>query len=163
MILQLLCVCAVAIGWALLRSCSTAKALSSQRANIVRAGTQRLARTCELECSAALARMLDGYEFKKVRPAWLRNSATGRNLELDFYCAELNLAVEYNGAQHYEFIPGRFHRTHSDFEYQRTRDALKHRLCKEHGVDLIVLHAVPKRDIASTLKQCLVERGLIFG
>jgi hypothetical protein len=41
--------------------------------------------------------ILTGYRFKSVRPGWLENPLTGRNLELDCYNEYLKLALEYNG------------------------------------------------------------------
>lgn len=38
--------------------------------------------------------------FIKIRPFWLLNNS-GHRLELDGYCAQLNLAFEYNSQQHY--------------------------------------------------------------
>lgn len=47
-------------------------------------------------------------EFFKVRPTFLKNPETNRNLELDLYNEELKLAIEFNGYQHYNFSP-KFH------------------------------------------------------
>ena len=43
--------------------------------------------------------------FVKIRPNFLKNEKTGSNLELDCFNKELKIAVEYNGKQHYKFIP----------------------------------------------------------
>jgi hypothetical protein len=45
--------------------------------------------------------ILTGRQFMSVRPYWLKNPETGRNLELDCYNEEYRLALEYNGVQHY--------------------------------------------------------------
>ena len=42
------------------------------------------------------------YKFNKIRHPNIVNPQTGRHLELDGYCPELELAFEYNGEQHYE-------------------------------------------------------------
>jgi hypothetical protein len=73
--------------------------------------------------------------FPKSRPKWLRNNG---QMELDCFCEELGIAVEYNGKQHYEYYE-RFHKTIKDFEDQQRRDALKAKLCNEHGVELIIV------------------------
>lgn len=75
-----------------------------------------------------------GYEFIKLRPAWLRFKT--RNLELDGYCAELNIAFEHNGMQHYKFIP-RFHESKNDFINQQERDLFKKEICKKLNIILI--------------------------
>jgi hypothetical protein len=78
------------------------------------------------------------YKFKKVRPDWLRCSYSGRPLELDFYNDELKIAVEYNGKQHYDFIPY-FHQTEENFQKQLIRDEEKNKMCLERGIHLITV------------------------
>lgn len=68
--------------------------------------------------------------FPKCRPDWLGG------LELDGYCEEEKLAVEYHGQQHYEFIPF-FHRTETAFKEQQERDARKKEILKERGINLL--------------------------
>lgn len=73
--------------------------------------------------------------FPRIRPTWLRSDRTGRPLELDGYCEQLQLAFEYDGVQHDEAVPkfgGAV--TH---ERLRHHDALKTRRCAEEGVRLI--------------------------
>ena len=77
-----------------------------------------------------------GVPFPTVRPDWLVNPDTGKCLELDAYNSELNLALEYDGEQHYKFVPI-FHKTPSDLNKQIERDAYKTRICKLHGIRLI--------------------------
>ena len=78
-------------------------------------------------------------EFKCVRPNWLKNVLTGRNLEIDMFCEELKLGLEYHGIQHIKFLP-HFHKTEDKFKDQLLRDQLKVRLCKEHGIKLIIIY-----------------------
>lgn len=40
---------------------------------------------------------ITGRKFPSVRPNFLKNPKTGRNLELDMYNDSLKLAIEYNG------------------------------------------------------------------
>jgi hypothetical protein len=74
--------------------------------------------------------------FEKARPDFLRNAVTGTNLELDCFNADLGLAVEYNGQQHYRFTPY-FHKNKEAFHNQMYRDETKRRLCRENGIVLI--------------------------
>ena len=79
--------------------------------------------------------------FTKARPDFLRNQVTSGsrgdyNLELDCFNPEMKLAVEYNGVQHYKFVPY-FHRTKETFYNQKYRDEIKKYKCKENGIDLI--------------------------
>ena len=74
--------------------------------------------------------------FIKVRPEFLKNNVTGKNLELDIYNDELKLAIEYNGRQHYDHIPF-FHKSYEHFRAQKYRDEIKRMLCKQNGIYLI--------------------------
>lgn len=74
--------------------------------------------------------------FPTVRPDWLKNPETGRNLELDGFCEELSIAFEYDGEQHCR-PNSYFHKTPEDFINQTKRDDLKDKICKERGIKLI--------------------------
>lgn len=78
--------------------------------------------------------------FNKARPSFLLNPVTGGTnaLELDCYNPELKLAAEYNGEQHYKYIPF-FHKNKEAFLNQKYRDDMKYRICKEKGIDLIII------------------------
>lgn len=92
----------------------------------------------EAICRRAIEAIM-GQPFKRARPAFLRNHVTGKGvLELDCYNARLKLAVEYNGRQHYEFIPF-FHKTKDAFLNQKYRDEMKQVRCADNGVTLIVV------------------------
>src|SRR3982751_5007371 len=45
----------------------------------------------------------------------------GDRLKLDIYCPSYNLAIEYHGRQHFEFIP-HFHDSYEDFIRAQVRD-----------------------------------------
>lgn len=95
--------------------------------------------------------------FKTIRPDFLRNPETGRNMELDCYNEELKIAVEYNGIQHYVW-PNFTRQTKEDFLKQVKRDELKVQLCDQHGVYLIrVPYNVPKNMIPEYIKYYLPE------
>ena len=80
--------------------------------------------------------------FDKIRPDFLRNPVTSGgkngdyNLELDCFNPELKLALEYNGIQHYKYVPY-FHRSKETFHNQKYRDEIKKYKCRENGIDLI--------------------------
>jgi len=86
-------------------------------------------------CKEILSELYPNNNFKKIRPNWLRNEKTGKNLELDMYCDELNIALEYNGKQHYEYV-NYFHNTNEDFIKQQERDKCK----KECKVNLYTIY-----------------------
>jgi hypothetical protein len=83
---------------------------------------------------------ITGKKFSSVRPDFLQNIKTGCNLELDGYNEELKLAFEYNGIQHYEYIPSRFHKKGKHlFIDQQERDKIKIQMCNKLGIKVIVI------------------------
>lgn len=115
----------------------------------------------EAECRR-VAEKLTGFAFPKQRPSFLRNVVTDSNLELDCYCPELNVAIEYNGRQHYEYTPY-FHASRDAFNTIRYRDEMKARLCRENGVSLIVVpYNVPVSEIESHLNREFAKLGVKF-
>lgn len=61
---------------------------------------------------------------------WLKNK---KRLSLDFYIEDLDVAIEYQGLQHYTDIQF----FDNNFEYQHNNDLIKIKLCKENGVKLL--------------------------
>ena len=107
----------------------------------------------EVECRRVLETIFKK-PFNKARPDFLNNPVTGGNfnLELDCFNEELGLAVEYNGVQHYKFVPF-FHKNNEAFLNQKYRDDMKRRICKEHKIALIeVPYTVKVDDIEYFLK-----------
>lgn len=116
----------------------------------------------ELECRRVLEYFFRK-PFNKARPDFLRNPVTGGNfnLELDCYNSDLRLAVEYNGAQHYKYIPY-FHKNKEAFYNQKYRDQMKRHMCKENGVTLIeVPNTVKLEDIKKYMEKELRNHGYI--
>jgi len=116
----------------------------------------------EIECRRVLEELFKK-PFSKARPDFLRNPVTGNshNLELDCYNKEMNLAVEYSGAQHYKYIPY-FHKNKEAFLNQKYRDLLKKRTCQDYGVNLIeVPYTVKINEIKNYLIKNLKSMGYI--
>ena len=67
---------------------------------------------------------------------WLINDKTGYNMYLDAYFPEMNIALEYHGMQHYEFVPF-MEKKEGSFKQRQYRDKLKKKLCLEHGLTFI--------------------------
>jgi hypothetical protein len=99
--------------------------------------------------------------FIKVRLSILKNDKTGKDLELDIYNEELKLAIEYNGRQHYEYIPY-FHKNYEAFLDQKYRDDLKRELCKKNGITLIEVPYTVKHDDISNFLMNKVKQLKIF-
>jgi hypothetical protein len=60
------------------------------------------------------------------RPDWLKNVETGRNLELDIFIPEKNIAIEVNGITH-------------KLEKNIVRGEFKNARCEERGIRLIIV------------------------
>lgn len=87
-----------------------------------------------IEC----AEHLFNRKFDKCRPCFMKNTDTGRNLELDGYCSDIGIALEYNGIQHYVW-PNFTNSSFDEFEKQVERDSMKRRMCEDNGICLIVV------------------------
>jgi hypothetical protein len=110
----------------------------------------------EKKCKEALEDIF-GLPFYCVRPDFLKNPETGRNLELDMFNAQLNLACELNGVQHYQF-PNSFHKTREEFLNQVRRDEFKIKMCDENGIYLITVpYTVKHSDIRAYIEDKLPE------
>jgi hypothetical protein len=51
----------------------------------------------ETECRRILESIYHPYTFPSVRPDFLKNPATGRNLEIDCFNNQLKIGLEYQG------------------------------------------------------------------
>lgn len=113
----------------------------------------------EVECRRVLERFF-GKPFPKARPDILRNPVSKDfNLELDCYNPELKIACEYNGTQHYNYIPF-FHKTRDAFMNQKYRDHVKRDLCAKNGIRLIeVPYTVRVEDIETYVLKELEKLG----
>jgi hypothetical protein len=87
-----------------------------------------------------------GVPFNSVRPDWLVNIETGRNLELDGYNEELALAFEVQGRQHYEYVP-HFHKNGvTDLQKQLKHDKQKLLACEKRGIRLVIVPPLSGED-----------------
>lgn len=115
----------------------------------------------ELECRRVLETLFMR-PFPNQRPEFLQNQVTGQKLEIDCCNLELKLGVEYNGKQHYQFIPG-MHKNHEAFRNQQYRDEMKQRLCQDNGFILInVPYSIPVESIENYLREQLQTHGYKF-
>ena len=74
---------------------------------------------------------------------WLKSS-NDRNMYLDAYFPNHNIAIEYDGKQHRQFIP-HYHKSIKQFEQSQERDTQKEKLCKKNGIILIRITDEEKR------------------
>lgn len=116
----------------------------------------------EIECRYVMEDIFKT-SFNKARPDFLRNTVTGglHNLELDCFSSKLRIAVEYNGIQHYKYVPF-FHKNKEAFLNQKYRDYMKRQLCKENRIILIeVPYDVKIGDIRQYIINQLKIKGLL--
>jgi len=98
-----------------------------------------------------------GKPFPAIRPDWLRNPETNRNLELDGYNDELKIGFEYNGQQHYVY-PNYTGQTLEQFKAQVRRDIFKINKCDEQGVYVITIpYSVPDHLLEDYIRYYLPE------
>lgn len=125
-------------------------------------------------CRSFLTKILK-VPFNKARPNFLRNPVTssssssssssvnqkGHNLEIDCFNEALALGVEYNGRQHYAYVP-HFHKNFEAFRNQQYRDELKRRMCRDNGIHLIeVPYTTKNKDIPLFLHKQLKALDMV--
>jgi hypothetical protein len=76
--------------------------------------------------------------FRKRRDLGIINPETNRQLELDFYNKSLNFAIEYNGIQHYKYMPV-YHRSIQEYQSQLRRDMYKRIQCNNMRIRLLII------------------------
>lgn len=116
---------------------------SGTDAATVKKGKKKYGST-ETKCREILERIFNK-PFPSIRPEFLKNPITKKNLEIDMFNSELKLAIEYNGAQHYKYTP-LFHSNINDFERQKARDDWKQSVCKLYGISFISIPYTVKVD-----------------
>jgi len=78
-----------------------------------------------------------GYKVHtNIRPNFLKNPKTNKNLELDIFDERSNIAIEYNGYQHYIY-PNSYHTSKKEFDEQIYRDKIKLELTSLNNIHLI--------------------------
>jgi len=111
----------------------------------------------ERYCVEFLELLFPNYKFNKIRPTWLRNPKTNRCLELDGFCSELMIAIEYNGIQHYVW-PNFTNCTREQFLQQRYRDQIKEDVCRDKNICLLrIPYTVPMDRIPLAIYSQLLD------
>lgn len=82
-------------------------------------------------CRRYILATSDAEFIENFRPVWLFG------MELDFYFPKHNVAIEFNGDQHYHATS-----LSVDPEPQKKRDWQKRRICKERGIYVITIKAI---------------------
>lgn len=112
----------------------------------------------EKKCREIVEKLFNS-PFPSIRPYFLKNKFTNKNLELDMYNLDLNLAIEYSGIQHSKYTPY-FHKSYTDFLLQKERDDMKKQMCRERKITLIVIPHTVKFD---DLERYIIKQLRIHG
>lgn len=93
----------------------------------------------------------------------LINPKTKKKLRIDCYFPKYNLAIEYNGIQHYKYIPY-FHTKNNTLEYQQYKDKIKYDYCKKNKIKLIIISYkdnIIKENLTKLLAETISNQALI--
>lgn len=90
---------------------------------------------------------LTGLEFTKTRKYFSRYNY----IEFDGLNEASNIAIEYNGEQHYIF-PNFWHKTKEDFIKQYNRDVKKQNYCRENNIKLIIIPYTEQNNLEAFIK-----------
>lgn len=105
---------------------------------------ERKTKKTESECRRIIENLFQ-VPFPCIRPNFLKNPETGKNLEIDMFNEQLRLGFEYQGIQHRKFCPF-FHKKYEDFIEQIRRDKYKKKVCDKIGITLIYIPDTVKFD-----------------
>lgn len=99
---------------------------------------------------------LTGAKFPTINPSWL--VWYGKTLELDGYCEDKKLALEFSGPLHTKWTPA--YEAYPKYYSRIVKDVVKRRTCKQRGVYLIVIDmSLPKHRWREYLKSRLWDAG----
>lgn len=104
-------------------------------------------------------------EYKYDASLDLINPFTAKKLRFDFYLPKHNLCIEYQGKQHYGYVP-ELHGLNKDkgliqVEEQKFKDKLKVQYCKEKNIRLLIISYLQYKEIKELINQEL-KKGLII-
>ena len=102
--------------------------------NTLSCGCSRVSKG-ELRIEQVLIELGIAYQKEKAISKVIHN--TDALLKFDFYLPDFNIAIEYQGEQHYE--PVSIFGGEEGFKRQQRSDALKKTLCEENDVKLIII------------------------
>lgn len=116
------------------------------------------------ECSSGIGErickdyfeQLFGSPFPKSHPKWLVNDR-GNQMELDGYCKKLKLAFEHQGEQHFT-TNTHFLTSIEDLRQRQKDDQLKIELCKDNGINLIIVPEIPNRLPLEKIKSLIKDQ-----
>ena len=112
--------------------CGVAKTIRSKRVKFSR--EEKVRRICE--------QIFFPLKFPSVRPEWLINHKTGKRMEIDLYNYNLNLAIECQGLQHYQYV--KHFQTYKEWLAMKDRDILKAAILRKRKIRLLYVPSIKK-------------------
>lgn len=107
-------------------------------------------RTKESQGEQRIRQWLEIHDISYIQQAPLKNSKQ----RFDFFLPDLNLAIEYNGRQHYHYTEF-FHKTYDGFLQYQERDRRKEQYCQQHNIDLLIIPYTQDNDIEKIIEKYL--------
>lgn len=96
--------------------------------------------------------------IENYRPVWLQNEL-GNRLELDFYFEGIEVAIEVQGSQHFEFVKF-YHKDKIGFEKRKRWDETKRIICIKRGIRLLeVCHEKDLRIVYSIISKVITPES----
>ena len=87
----------------------------------------------------------------------LFNPQTYAKLRLDFYLPSLQIAIEYDGVQHFKV--NNLNKTEENLQAQQYRDRIKNRYCRLNKINLIRIKYTEFAQIEEILNQELIPKS----
>lgn len=107
----------------------------------------------EMLCRVAVEKLF-GQPFQKVRMSGMK-SLRGRPLELDMYNADLKIAIEHHGSQHYKAINN--WTGEKGLRTQKLHDQRRRDFCQRNGILLIEVRQLGERTSLEQMRQQIRE------
>lgn len=101
---------------------------------------------------------LENHHIEYIRECVFDKCIYKENLHYDFYLPNENMAIEYQGEQHYfpvNFKGGK-HNPTEEFKNNQIRDNIKREYCQNHNIKLVEIPYFEKNNIATILSELLL-------
>lgn len=112
----------------------------------------RRAAFAESKGEMAITTWLDVNEIRYEKQKMFEGCVDALPLRFDFYVPSLNLVIEFDGAQHFEFVK-KFHGTEEGFERCKRRDAIKNQYTEDHNIELLRIKYSEEKQIEKILSE----------
>jgi len=84
-----------------------------------------------------------------------KNPKTGMHLRFDFYIPSQNTCIEFDGEQHFKYVPEFDGDNKTEWKNRQYRDSIKDMYCQQSDIVLIRIRYDEKDKLPEILKSCL--------